>query len=89
MAVFLLLFVSVDFVSGTVRAEMKPTLEVNLAHRSYPIFIRSGVLEDVSLWLPRGQRCALITDETVHELYGRELSTRMERFGCDLITMHP
>ena len=63
------------------------TLTVELAERSYPIHIGSGLLGRVDLLLPHlpHQRVAIVTNTTVAPLYLESLSTLLQNNGVDIL----
>ena len=69
-------------------------LQVGLGERSYPISIESGSLERLPSDLAqyhKASRYCIITDETVAELYGDELLSRIRHEGlrCELLSFPP
>ena len=63
------------------------TLTVNLAERSYPIHIGSGVLSRAELLLPHlpHQRAVVVTNTTVAPLYLESLQAMLHSHGVDVI----
>ncbi len=58
------------------------TLQVQLAERSYPIYIGAGLLAQTALFVPHiaGRQVAVITNETVAPLYLQQLLTTLVDF---------
>ncbi len=62
------------------------TLTVGLGDRSYPIFIKDGILETIGADLAKraiAQRYVVIADEYVAELYSSTLMVSLNRAGID------
>ena len=66
---------------------MMQTLTVNLAERSYPIHIGSGLLSRAELLLPHlpHKRAAIVTNTTVAPLYLEALSATLKSHGVEII----
>lgn len=65
------------------------TLTVDLAERSYPIFIGQGVLADSSLVKPyvKGQQVMIVTNETVAPLYLEQAKSLFAEFQVDEVIL--
>lgn len=65
------------------------TLTVDLAERSYPIFIGQGVLADSSLVKPyvKGQQVMIVTNETVAPLYLEQAKKLFAGFQVDEVIL--
>src|SRR3954468_15554401 len=65
------------------------TLKVDLAGRSYPIYIGSKLLSNIDLILPHLKRknVAIITNTTVAPLYLETLKTTLETVGVKVISI--
>jgi len=62
------------------------TLEVGLGRRSYRIEIAPGVLEKIgriAADLGLGTKCAIVSDETVFDIYGSEVRQSLESAGFE------
>ena len=59
------------------------TLQVELAERSYPIYIGAGLLAQAGLFAPHiaGRQVAIITNETVAPLYLQSLLVTLAGFA--------
>ncbi|MFD3156608.1 3-dehydroquinate synthase [Haloimpatiens sp. FM7330] len=61
-----------------------PTLEVKLSHKSYNIYIKKGILNDIGEKLKNiysGEKIAVITDDNVYRIYGDKLKGILEKSG--------
>src|SRR5437016_1511393 len=65
---------------------MQHTLKVDLGERAYPIIVGSGLLQDPAHLLPWLQKRSvmLVTNTTVHALYGQQLEQLLESSGCKI-----
>lgn len=60
-------------------------ISVSLADRSYPIYIGDNILAGLAeLLMPWGKSGAIITDETVKDLWGNRLQEQLTRAGYNL-----
>lgn len=69
---------------------MSESVHVAVVGRSYDVFIGSGVLDEVADWLSRsrpGARVAIVTDETVAQLYGSRLDISLARAGFPTLVL--
>lgn len=58
------------------------TLQVDLGEKSYPIYIKSGLLAELPALLKRNgltDSCCIITDDTVNRLYGEQVRESLQR----------
>ncbi len=70
------------------------TIHVNLAHRSYPIYFGSGLVDQIGALYTNhklGRQAAIITDQTVHALYANRIKAQLEsaQIETTLITLPP
>jgi 3-dehydroquinate synthase len=67
----------------------RTTLQVALGERSYPIVIGASLLADAAILLPflPAPRIALVTNTTVHPLYGDALATTLRQQGVDVLSI--
>lgn len=65
------------------------TLTVNLAERSYPIYIGAGLMSSPALFAPHivGKRVMIITNETVAPLYLNDLKTTLSDYQIDTLIL--
>lgn len=65
------------------------TLEVNLAERSYPIFIDSGLFSQNNLLSKyiRGKRVCIVSNNIVHPLYAKKIKQSLTAFDIDEIIL--
>lgn len=57
---------------------MSQSLTVQCAHKTYPIFIKNNLLNTLDSTIDsREKKIALVTDETVYDLYGKELINKL------------
>lgn len=65
------------------------TLQVELAERSYPIYIGAGLLAQAALFVPHiaGRQVAVITNETVAPLYLQQLLTTLVDFDVTSVIL--
>ncbi|TAK92609.1 MAG: 3-dehydroquinate synthase [Burkholderiaceae bacterium] len=68
---------------------MPHTLHVELGERAYPILVGSGFLHDPAPLFPylHNRRVMLVTNSTVHPLYGQALEGALKAQGVDLRTV--
>lgn len=64
-------------------------LKVELAERSYPIYIGSELLENTELYRPHivGQRVAIVSNETVAPLYSAKVKKALKDYHVSEITL--
>ena len=64
-------------------------LQVSLGERSYPILIGPGLLTDVANLVPYliVPRVVLVTNDTIHPLYGQALTDGLRRAGIHVVTI--
>lgn len=67
------------------------TLRLDLAERSYPIHIGSGLLDDVALYRPhiRGRRVVVVSDKRVAALYGARVCAALADYQPLLLEFAP
>jgi len=65
------------------------TLTVNLAERSYPIYIGAGLMTSSALFVPHivGKRVMIVTNETVAPLYLNTLKTTLSDYQVDTLIL--
>lgn len=65
------------------------TLTVNLAERSYPIHIGSGLMKSSELFIPHitGKRVMIVTNETVAPLYLEQLKATLIDYQVDTLIL--
>ncbi|MFA5528971.1 MAG: 3-dehydroquinate synthase family protein, partial [Peptostreptococcales bacterium] len=57
---------------------MSQSLTVQCAHKTYPIFIKNNLFHTLDSTIDsREKKIALVTDETVYDLYGKELINKL------------
>lgn len=65
-------------------------LRVNIPGRDYTIFIESGSLNNIGNnieTIHKGKKIAIITDENIYELYGKELEEKLRESSFDVNTI--
>lgn len=65
------------------------TLTVNLAERSYPIYVGAGLLTSSALFAPHiaGQRVMIVTNDTVAPLYLDKLCQTLSGYQVDMLIL--
>lgn len=65
------------------------TLKVDLAERSYPIFIGTGLISNPELYLPyiKGRQALIVTNTTVEKLYLQQVQQALNDIQVDVVVL--
>ena len=67
------------------------TLDINLGHKSYKIYIKRGIISQLGRLLTKtnDEKIAVITDSNIYKLHGKKISDALSDFDMGFIVVEP